>query len=241
MGLQASLIDARLATEIIKSHQENTEVILWSDSKTVLHWIRKDLARYAPYVAHQLSEIAELTRPEQWRWIPMAHNVVDDATRSGKTQMLSSDRWFVGPAFLYENEDRWPVEIESDQEPDEALVTYAKEKSPLVDISRFSSYERLIRTVAYALTFIDKCRRRANELNIKHIKQAERLLIRDAQQESFSGDLERLKNGKNIDRSSRLYKLDPKLAADGIIRLNSRTNAATLPAPNDTPANPSGT
>ncbi|XP_072934920.1 uncharacterized protein [Epargyreus clarus] len=76
MELQAAVIGSRLATDVMSKHSwKDAVVYLWSDSKTVLSWIRNDANRYTPYVAHRLSEIAEATRTEQWKWVPTALNV----------------------------------------------------------------------------------------------------------------------------------------------------------------------
>lgn len=229
MELQAGLIGARLAANIVSCHQWDTEVIFWSDSKTVLHWIRNDATRYTPFVAHRLGEIAELTKPDQWRWIPTTLNVADDATRAGNTELKRDSRWFTGPQFLHESEDCWPIPIAPETTEEEVVVTHTKEKSTLVEVCRFSSYERLVRTVAYVLAFIDKCRKSARRLGLKHIRRAECLLIQQSQSESFSEEISRLSKGQNVDRTSRLYKLDPVYNEDKIIRLNGRINAATVP------------
>ncbi|KAJ0176915.1 hypothetical protein K1T71_007287 [Dendrolimus kikuchii] len=229
MELQAALIGARLAAEIKKEHSfKRYDVIFWSDSKTVLHWIRNDSVRYTPYVAHRLSEIGEITESEQWRWVPTSYNVADDATRINVSSMKTDDRWFKGPEFLHGPPTNWPKEEPTETEDDEVVVTYTTDEKPLVDVTRFSSYGKLLRATAYALAFIDKCRRRTRTMETRHIERAERLLIRQAQQESFPKDYERLKKGERVSRDSRLYKLDPEYGGDGVIKLNGRINAATL-------------
>ncbi|XP_073964433.1 uncharacterized protein [Choristoneura fumiferana] len=115
MELQAALIGARLAATIIAEQRLTIErVVFWTDSRTVLAWIRNDAKRYTPFVAHRLGEIAEITRPEQWRWVPTAANPADDATRADSARQISTtDRWFTGPDFLRLPEDQWPQETKS--------------------------------------------------------------------------------------------------------------------------------
>ncbi|XP_073949021.1 uncharacterized protein [Choristoneura fumiferana] len=89
MELQAALIGARLAATIIAEQRLTIErVVFWTDSRTVLAWIRNDAKRYTPFVAHRLGEIAEITRPEQWRWVPTAANPADDATRADSARQI---------------------------------------------------------------------------------------------------------------------------------------------------------
>ncbi|XP_073944739.1 uncharacterized protein [Choristoneura fumiferana] len=118
MELQAALIGARLAATIIAEQRLTIErVVFWTDSRTVLAWIRNDAKRYTPFVAHRLGEIAEITRPEQWRWVPTAANPADDATRADSARQISTtDRWFTGPDFLRLPEDQWPQETCRDKD-----------------------------------------------------------------------------------------------------------------------------
>ncbi|XP_026328071.1 uncharacterized protein LOC113236280, partial [Hyposmocoma kahamanoa] len=233
LELQANLVGARLADSILREHRVPIDkVIFWSDSKTALHWIRNDKPRYTPYVAHRLSDISELTRVDQWRWVPTADNVADDATRISTDMKTSRDRWFIGPAFLYESEDKWPTEREeSVATEDEVVVSYANEKGSfdhLPDISRFSSYERLIRTTTRVLAFVDMCRRRANRVELRHVQEAERLWLLKSQHDDFNEEIACLARKKPLPRSSKLFKLDPVIGTDGIVRVNGRINAAQI-------------
>ena len=79
----------------------------WTDSQTSLQYIKNDNKRFQTYVANRAIEIREVTTPDQWRHCPL--NPADDASRGLKPQKLSSEhRWWRGPEFLWEPEDRWP-------------------------------------------------------------------------------------------------------------------------------------
>ena len=82
LELMAALMGSRLSSTIKNEHDVLiNDVVFWSDSKTVLHWIRSDPGRYKQFVANRLGEIQELTETHQWRWVPTQENVADDATR----------------------------------------------------------------------------------------------------------------------------------------------------------------
>ena len=70
LELQAALLAARMAKtindEIDISIVERT---FWSDSTTVLQWIRSDPRSKQIFVANRLSEIHDLTRNTEWRWV----------------------------------------------------------------------------------------------------------------------------------------------------------------------------
>lgn len=233
LELQANLIGARLADTILKEHRWRPDkIVYWSDSTTALHWIRNNKTRYTPFVANRLGEIAELTEPNQWRWLPTQGNPADDATRPYSNTIKETDRWFTGPAFLHEQEHKWPTETATEQEEEDKEAVYvAVNEDPhcLPDAARFSSYERLVRATARVLFFIDRCRRRSTTLNLGHIEKAEKLLIRRAQREDFAEDVQRLEEQKPLRMTSRLHKLDPFIDDEGIIRARGRIDAADVP------------
>lgn len=241
LELQACLIGARLASTIIREHRwQPDRVTYWTDSRTVLHWIGNDRVRYTPYVAHRLREISELTHPNQWRWVPTQDNVADDATRIVDDVKCQDDRWFIGPSFLYENEELWPssdVANDSDDEGryDEVHNVTTNNGWSVPVATRFSNHERIVRAMAYVLLFIDKCRRRAKDLSVEHIRKAETWLVRRAQAESFGEELDRLRKGQNLKASSRIRNLDPCIDEEGVLRARGRTGAAGVSAPDTTP------
>ncbi|XP_073963660.1 uncharacterized protein [Choristoneura fumiferana] len=220
MELQAALIGARLAATIIAEQRLTIErVVFWTDSRTVLAWIRNDAKRYTPFVAHRLGEIAEITRPEQWRWVPTAANPADDATRADSARQISTtDRWFTGPDFLRLPEDQWPQETVSEIyniNADASASENVKNKSvnltsALPNIERFSKFERLIKATARVIFFVDKCRDKDSQLEVRHIERAEHLWFR------------------KLPKKSSLFHLDPVLE-DGLLRLRGRINAAPVP------------
>ncbi|XP_075990122.1 uncharacterized protein LOC142985760 [Anticarsia gemmatalis] len=228
----AAVIGAKLADTIKKEHRvEVSKTMFWTDSTTVVHWIRNDERRYTPFVAHRLGEISELTHKNEWRWLSTDKNVADDATRLQEDVISADDRWFQGPEFLHMPEDQWPTEQPFEVETEEVLHTIqeCKQDSWLTDPTCFSKYEVLVRATARVLAFIDiKIRRIALRLEIKHIERAESLLIQHAQQESFGEEIKRLRAGRPIPRTSRLFRLDPVFEND-TLRVRGRIDQATAP------------
>ncbi|GBP92591.1 hypothetical protein EVAR_77082_1 [Eumeta japonica] len=89
---------ARLASSILTEIELNvTRKIFWTDSRTVLSWIRSDPRSFKPFVAHRLAELEEHTTVKSWRWVPTKLNVADDATRDPPTHFDETHRWFHGP------------------------------------------------------------------------------------------------------------------------------------------------
>ncbi|CAH0729627.1 unnamed protein product, partial [Brenthis ino] len=82
MELQAALLAVRLADTLCKELKHKPyERYFWCDSSVVLHWIRNNMRNYTAFVAHRLGEIDELSKPNEWRYIPTKLNSADIATK----------------------------------------------------------------------------------------------------------------------------------------------------------------
>ncbi|XP_072934969.1 uncharacterized protein [Epargyreus clarus] len=92
--------------------------VFWSDSTTVLQWLKADPRRFKVFIAHRLAAIEELSKPNEWRWVSTKDNPADDATRNTPRDFNEEARWFRGPAFLYGPKTDWPVKKILKQEDD---------------------------------------------------------------------------------------------------------------------------
>lgn len=169
MELSAALIGSRWAKTIIQEHEFSVdERIFWTDSRTVLNWIRSDPRKYKAFVAHRIGEIDELTEIDEWRWVPSKENPADDATRLNTFDMCYTARWFQGPEFLRQSKEQWPgqcnlkispktpVEEEMKQEFVGTVTTIPE--MPLPHIQRFSQWKRLRRSTAWLIMLAEKCK-----------------------------------------------------------------------------------
>ncbi|XP_044573582.1 uncharacterized protein LOC123257722 [Drosophila ananassae] len=109
LELQAAVLGTRLMDTIRQDHSVAiAETVLWTDSKTVLRWIGSTHRRYKQFVGNRVAEILESTKMAQWRWLPSADNVADDATRPQRVDLSEESRWLRGPAFLRRPAGSWP-------------------------------------------------------------------------------------------------------------------------------------
>ncbi|XP_070855403.1 uncharacterized protein [Drosophila suzukii] len=79
----------------------------WTDSKTVLKWLRMDPRKFQQYVMHRVGEVLELTNVDQWHWVPSDLNPTDIATKT--SSFTSMHKWFDGPEYLLQERSRWPT------------------------------------------------------------------------------------------------------------------------------------
>ena len=203
LEFQAALLAVRLADTAKRELDLHiSDTIFWSDSKTVLPYISNESRRFHTFVANTWGlHASEIT-----------HNC----------------RWITGPSFLRQTEDKWPKEIEpkaplleDDIEVKKTVWTGLLEDNGnrLPVPAKFSSWIRYRRVVAWILRFVQNTRLQRNEriitpLKVREIRQAEEVLIKRAQSESFPKDIEYLKSKKGLPSRSRLLPLRPFLGAD---------------------------
>lgn len=232
LELQGALIASRLANTLQREHKDfkPDKRYFWTDSHTVLQWIRSDPRNYKPFVAHRLGEIDELTVTSEWRYVPSKLNVADIATKEDSPPMLYDSVWFQGPGFLRQPEDTWPKDLKSTKTSQDVVcetrsinvMTSHVIKHSLPNEDNFSSWIKLVRVTARVLLFLKRCRRINTQLNVELLREAETLQLKKCQQDSFAQDIEQLKQNKPLLSTSRLLTLTPYLDTDGVLRLQGR-------------------
>lgn len=243
LELQAALLGVRLAQTICSEHRgQASRRVFWSDSKTVLAWIRSDSRKYKAFVSHRLGEIAEQTQVNEWRWVPTALNIADDATRLNSVPL---ERWWHGPSFLRHKEEAWPQpnatqhncpEVDVELRPHE-IVQHVNCIS--LSAERFSHWRRLLRVAARVFQFTrllrnsearsadTLCRDGLRPLLARDVKNAEEFLLKQAQRDTFAEELACIQLGKDISKKSRLRNLGPRLADDGFLRACGRISSVS--------------
>ncbi|XP_053968485.1 uncharacterized protein LOC128869910 [Anastrepha ludens] len=235
LELQAAVIGVRLANMVSNTQRINImSKYWWTDSKTVLRWMRMDPKNFHQFVMHRIGEILEASNVSQWRWVPSRNNPADLATKTTTRQCYQL--WLTGPNFLRSSAEVWPqceelsLEECDDSEIKHYVLHMKKEhmNNLMLNVEHFSSWKRLYRAVATFLFYVDRlrsvvlARQRKTSIDFDMIQKAQCLLIRYAQSIEYCEEIRCLKRGKNIDNSSKLFTLNVYLDTDGIIRCKSR-------------------
>ena len=142
------------------------ESVFWTDSTSVLKYIRNETARFKTFVANRVSEILTLSNSSQWRYVNTSSNPADLASRGARVEsFLKADFWVSGPKFLVEPEMKWPISPDvagkvsaEDPEVKPVISVNAVQANEQVDtimrfISYFSSWIQLKRMVGWILRF----------------------------------------------------------------------------------------
>lgn len=243
LELQAAVLGTRLAKIIEDEHSlKFHRKIFWSDSRTVLCWLNSDARSYKQFVGHRISECLDASSVHDWRWIPTKLNVADDCTKWVKVPEYNINcRWYAGPEFLRSNEVDWPLEskkfdsTEEERRPNYVgVVIRFQPDVPLPDVSRFSKYERYLRTTAWVCRFISNCylkskkqERACGELQIDEIRFAEEVIFKKMQFESYKDDIGFIRKDK-FNKNSSLIQLSPYLDEKGILRARGRIDSAPV-------------
>ena len=209
--------------EVFKSH---IETFMWSDSTITLGWIESSSSRYKPYVGNRIAEIqrTSATHSAKWMWVPGDQNPADIPSRG--TWPLHEEQaklWGHGPEFLLTGE--WPPQPEMekpDLEKRSIAINVAQVTPPVIQLDRYSSFEKMLRIVTMVWRFGCPLAGRNEPLAIQR-KRALQKIISMEQKIFFAEEFSCLQQNQPIPRSSRLIKLNPVLE-DGIIKMHGRVN-----------------
>lgn len=163
MELTAATMASRLDTFWKKELRMSlTESMFWTDSTSVLKYIKNETSRFRTFVANRVSEILKVSDPSQWKYVNTLSNPADVASRGLKVDMfLRNEAWLAGPAYLLQPEQDWPVSpdcsgdlLPNDPEVKASVAVNVVQVSEDVDattqlIHHFSSWTSLRRAVAW--------------------------------------------------------------------------------------------
>ena len=171
LELQAAVYGAQLAQFI--QEQQDLEIgnyFFWSDSTTVFHWLRTPEMLHRIFAANRLAKILDVSSSLNWRYIASSDNPADDRSRGYEArQMNAISRWLSGPSFLRSEEKEWPCQDLLKHNPLVFSIQPLEAPEPstegcLIDITRFSNWNRLIRVTAYCFFFRDLCKKQTKIL-----------------------------------------------------------------------------
>lgn len=245
LELMASLMAVRISSLIMGELEIPIDhVTFWTDSLTLLQYIRDETRRFHRFMATILEEIHEQTTPQQWRHVPETLNPADVRSRGLLIEAFQPGcRWWCGLDVLWQTEDRWPVrEVGPIKDDDNEVIRPRVNQNTLAVINgfsldkllkKFSSWPKLLRSVSWLKHFVHfiaskrTIRGIANKINLSEIYVASRIVIKIVQRQYFPGELEALKSGWPVKNNSKLNSLCPILT-DGAICIGGRLRHAPV-------------
>ena len=89
LELQAATIAVHAYAMILKEIDLNISLtFFWTNSKITLQYINNESRRFKTYVANQVSEIRDVSKPSQWRHCPESLNPTDDTSHGLSVHQL---------------------------------------------------------------------------------------------------------------------------------------------------------
>ena len=140
-----------------------SEVMAWTDSTVVLDWLAGNPCRFKTYVGNRVAQIVDQIPSERWRHVAATDNPADYASRGlYPNDLMRHSLWWDGPSWLLLPPIDWPRRVLSTTEPLELLdviITHNSivQKSSIIPIDRFSSFERLQRVTSWIFRFVKNC------------------------------------------------------------------------------------
>ena len=119
-----------------------------------------------------------------------------------------------------------PYEVDATEiEQPTALQTSTDEFKINILFERYSSFYRLCRAVAFLQRFIAYKRNKSKQgrLTAVDVKRAETTIIRCEQKAAFQTELKSLQSKKQVARTSNVFKLEPWIDKEGLIRVSARS------------------
>lgn len=240
LELCGALLGARLYDKVRASLRcKFRSVVFWCDSTIVLGWLRMAPNMLKTFVQNRVVEIHELTKESVWRHVSGKENPADLVSRGVRLEDLSSStRWWEGPSFLcdfngsavgldqiHEISNESLPELKTKTTYSLVAGTHGSFKS-IFAFQRFSSFNRMRRAGAYVLRFIHNTRhkndRRVGDLSINELNNADIMLVRFSQLESFENEYNLIQNNKELKTKNLLLKLHLFTDKNKILRVGGR-------------------
>ena len=257
LELCAAVLSAKL-DGMIRNEMDITvsRSVFWTDSSVVLQYVHNEDKRFHTFVANRISVIHTASTPAQWRYVNSELNPADDVSRGLSAEgIMNSSRWFGGPRFLWQDEESWPQnpvlptslpDHDPEVRKDSAIYASQTDCNQIFDriMKKRSSWFELKKDVGYILRMKFFLKSKVNKLSLPDISrpftvaelaEAELHIIRYVQQEAFTQEMKTLSKGSadtTVQRSSALYRLEPVMHEDGLIRIGGRLPSHPIVIPN---------
>ncbi|XP_018011847.1 uncharacterized protein LOC108669074 [Hyalella azteca] len=227
------------------------DVYFYSDSKVVLAYINSESGRFTRYVQRRLTIIKQVSRPEQWSYVPSTSNPADFASRATEPRALQQTSWLRGPEFLrreiFSPDSHSPTdfsELEPLPETDDSPVSTALIASSSDSDETFSALIRKLsswpaalriatRVVSLCRGLVRKMRQKQGEAVHKNFTYIEartlvhNIIIREAQTVAFPQLMST--NEPKLGPWHRLAALAPFRDEQGLLRVGGRLGMSELP------------
>ena len=234
LELQAAVMAVRLKEQIVKEHESKIHSCnFWTDSTTVLQWIHSSHRKQQVFVANRVAEVLDTTNISQWNHVSGTNNPADIGTRAINVDELKRSEWHTGCSLVEATREQmtWTVEFKfaSDEQNNEVVFSAkVEEKKPMIQWEWFTSFNRLVNTMAYVQRVFRKHKLATKTLSVEEREGAQASIFRLLQQEQFAEEMKSLKAEKEILKNSKILQFSPFIDQQGLIRAQGRIGKSQL-------------
>ncbi|XP_043263948.1 uncharacterized protein LOC122404113 [Colletes gigas] len=246
------LCAAKLLANLYKSvadalHLQFSKTNFYSDSSITLNWLKTSPHTLKTFEANRVSEIQTLTDKNNWYHISTHDNPADYISR-GQTpsEFIQNTCWINGPMWLSKDESLWKITKIStnhniEQQHNVTLITteqnYNNIKQKKGDNIHNDTFERFSSIITLN-RFVALCRRaiknkRSNnkikgEFTVKELQDAHLQVIKVIQEREFQQEFQCLTKGNELNKHSKLLRLNPFIDEFGVLRVGGRLTNANI-------------
>ncbi|UYV64954.1 hypothetical protein LAZ67_3002556 [Cordylochernes scorpioides] len=164
LELCAALLLSQLYRSVVDSLKIDIgRTYLWSDSQISLSWIKSDPNRWKTFIHNRVVKIQQLSDRNSWRHVSGKDNPADCASRGIMPAALSGHTlWWQGPTWLkdnnfVQNQDNCNGR-ECHEEEKVALACQSRVSVCPEIVTKYSTFIKTRRIIAWCLRFITNCR-----------------------------------------------------------------------------------
>ena len=167
--LSACLLLSELVILVVDAVKSEVRIAMW--------WIKKCGKVWNVWINNRVEKIREMVPPSRWFFVPTGLNPADVGTRPVALENIDLDFWLKGPQFLLSNCKDWPSQkflpSEKWAKLEErvvktsifSVVIESKGIGEVLDCSKFSSGDKLLRITSYLVRFIFNLRTKQKNSN----------------------------------------------------------------------------
>ncbi|GFW98305.1 integrase catalytic domain-containing protein [Trichonephila clavipes] len=188
----------------------------------------------------RVAEIQALSKDYHWKHVSSKNNPADLISRGCNVdELLKNEMWFSGPDLQTdEYEDNQPFSDPSYRDELKCAVTLSMTEcssnfyDELFNVT--NNFIKLITIFSFIFRFINniKAKESCNKekyLTADEVKRSMEFLAKIAQLSEFKVEIDALKKGKGVSKTSKLKVLDPFLDENSLLRVGGRLCNADLP------------
>ena len=245
LELQAAVIASRLKVKILEEIDLNIHrIYFWTDSKTVLKYIRHEKKRFPVYIMHQVSEIRLNSDINDWHFISGSINVSDHCTRPLSFEdLVKQNDYLYGPKILFQplenvlsTDDKHIIlEHQVEQNSIDISNEHTTMNNPVLPYQHYSSWQKLVRHIAYIKLLTrnwknkkDNCESIPLVLTREILDEARETILIVVQKETFTSEYQCLKSHSPLKIRSKLLQLS-LILVNNLIKVGGHLRHSNLP------------